>query len=59
MLFVVLFHIVVARLSKANIILTLLRLQTKITMQPHGNICNIKDVEQGVSGKYTEVRRGS
>lgn len=42
MLIIVLFHIVVYRLSKASISLTLLMLQTKITMQLHGNICDMK-----------------
>lgn len=59
MLIIVLFHIVVPRLSKANIILTLLMLQTKITMQHHGNICNMKDVKWGLCDKYMEESRES
>lgn len=53
------FHIVVPRLSQANIILTLLMLQTNIAVQCQGNICNTKDVEWGLCDKYTEERRGS
>lgn len=59
MFIIVLFHIIVLRLSKANIILTLLMLQTKITMQHHGNICNMKDVERVLYDKYMEERGGS
>lgn len=59
MFIIVLFHIIVLRLSKANIILTLLMLQTKITMQHHGDICNMKDVEWVLYDKYMEERRGS